>query len=86
MEGRRGRGRQREPMIDSLAAWMDIDKTASAISAAKDRAVWKDMMANALGQGEEEEEDLITALPYTEAQAICLLLTDIYLQLYIKTA
>ena len=51
MEGRRGRGRQREQMIDSLAAWMDMDKTASAISAAKDRAVWKDMIANALGQG-----------------------------------
>ena len=49
MEGRRGRGRQREQMIDSLAAWMDIDKTASAISAVKDRAVWKDMIA--LGQG-----------------------------------
>ena len=43
--------RQREQMIDSLAAWMDIDKTASAISAAKDRAVWKDMIANNLGQG-----------------------------------
>ena len=51
MEGRRGRGRQRKQMIDSLAAWMDIDKTASAISAAKDRVVWKDMIANALGQG-----------------------------------
>ena len=51
MERRRGRGRQREQMIDSLAAWMDIDKRASAISAAKDRAVWKDMIANALGQG-----------------------------------
>ena len=51
MEGSRGRGRQREQMIDSLAAWMDIDKTTSAISAAKDRAVWKDMIANALGQG-----------------------------------
>ena len=38
-------------MIDSLAAWMDIDKTASAISAAKDRAVWIDMIANTLGQG-----------------------------------
>ena len=39
-------------MIDSLAEWMDIvDKTASAISAAKDGAVWKDMIANALGQG-----------------------------------
>ena len=36
MEGRRGRGRQREQIIDSLAGWMDIDKTASAISAAKD--------------------------------------------------
>ena len=48
MEGRRG---QREQMIDSLAAWMDIDKTESAISAAKDRAVWKDMIANVLGQG-----------------------------------
>ena len=57
MEGRRGRGRQREQMIDSLAAWMDIDKTASAISTAKDRAVWKDMIANALGQGTEEEEE-----------------------------
>ena len=32
-------------MIDSLAAWMEIDKSASAISAAKDRAVWKDMQA-----------------------------------------
>ena len=51
MEGRRGKGRQREQMIDSLAAWMDIDKTASAILAAKDRAVWKDMIANVLGQG-----------------------------------
>ena len=51
MEGRRGRGRQREQVIDSLAAWMDIDKAASAISAAKDRAVWKDMIANFLGQG-----------------------------------
>ena len=51
MEGRRGRGRQREQMIDSLAAWMDIDKTASAISAAKDRVFWKDMIANALGKG-----------------------------------
>ena len=51
MEGRRGRGRQREQMIDGLAAWMCIDKTASAISAAKDRAVWKDMIVNALGQG-----------------------------------
>ena len=51
MEGRRGRGRQREQMIDSLAAWMNIDKTAPAISEAKDRAVWKDMIANALGQG-----------------------------------
>ena len=51
MEGRRGRGSQGEQMIDSLAAWMDIDKTASAILAAKDRAVWKDMIANALRQG-----------------------------------
>ena len=51
MEGRRGRVRPREQMIDSLAASMGIDKTASAISAAKDRAVWKDMIANALGQG-----------------------------------
>ena len=40
MKGRRGRGRQREQMIHSLAALMDIDKT-----------VWKDMIANALGQG-----------------------------------
>ena len=38
-------------MINGLVAWMDIDKTASAISAAKDRAVWKGMIANALGQG-----------------------------------
>ena len=51
MEGRQGRGKQREQTIDSLAAWMDIDKTASEISAFKDRAVWKDMIANALGQG-----------------------------------
>ena len=52
MEGRR-RGRQREQMIDSLAAWMDIsiDKTASTISAATNRAVWKEIIANALGQG-----------------------------------
>ena len=57
MEGRRGRGRQREQMIDSLAAWMDIDKKASAISAAKDRAVWKDMIDNSSGQGTYEEEE-----------------------------
>ena len=51
VDGGRGRGRQREQMIDGLAAWMDIGKTASAISAAKDRAVWKDVVAKALGQG-----------------------------------
>ena len=38
-------------MINSLAAWTDLDKTVPAISAAKDIAVWKDMIANALGQG-----------------------------------
>ena len=51
MEGRRESRRQMEQMIYSLAAWMDIGKTASVISAAKDRAVWKGMIANALGQG-----------------------------------
>ena len=57
IEGRRGRGRQREQMVDSLAAWMDIDKTASAISAAKDRAVWKDMIANALGRAPKKKKN-----------------------------
>ena len=56
------RGRHREKTIDSVAAWMDIYKTASAISAAKDRAVWKDMIANALGRASKKKTILVTFL------------------------
>ena len=48
---RRGRGRQREQMIDNLAAWMNIEKTISVISSILDRGVWKVMVANTLKQG-----------------------------------
>ena len=51
LEEKRGRGSQREQLVDSLAAWMDIVKATYLISATKDRGCWKDMMANAIKQG-----------------------------------
>ena len=44
-EGRQGRGRQGEHMIDRLAAWMNIENT-SEISTTEDRGVGKGMVAN----------------------------------------
>ena len=47
------RKRKAEGTDDRKSCCMDghIDKTASGISAAKNRAVWKGMIANHLGKG-----------------------------------
>ena len=48
LEGRRNKGRQREQMMDRLAAWMDIEKATSVILATKAQGGLKDMIANAM--------------------------------------
>ena len=50
--GRRVRGRQRDKLMDSLAAWMNIRlvKITSVFSANGDQGVWNSMVANAVRQ------------------------------------
>ena len=37
LEGKQGKGRQIKQMIESLAAWMNIEKTTSVISPTSDQ-------------------------------------------------
>ncbi|GFO36672.1 hypothetical protein PoB_006317700 [Plakobranchus ocellatus] len=46
-EGKRSRGRQREKIMDGLATWLGIGKVSDTLDAAKDRDLWRDMIANA---------------------------------------
>ncbi|GFO38832.1 hypothetical protein PoB_006533700 [Plakobranchus ocellatus] len=50
-EGKRGRGRQRERIMDGLATWLGPGKVSDILAAAKDRDLWRDMIANAYKQG-----------------------------------
>ena len=45
------KGRQREKMLDSLKFWLGAGRVTDMISAARDRDVWKDMIANAMRPG-----------------------------------
>ena len=51
MEGKKSRGRQREKMLDGLTKWLNAGRVTQALTATKDRDVWKDMVANATKQG-----------------------------------
>ncbi|GFN90522.1 hypothetical protein PoB_001702800 [Plakobranchus ocellatus] len=50
-EGKRGRGRQREKIMDGLATWLGPGKVSDILAAVKDRDLWRDMIANAYKQG-----------------------------------
>ncbi|GFO30728.1 hypothetical protein PoB_005723300 [Plakobranchus ocellatus] len=50
-EGKRSRGRQREKIMDGLAAWLGSGKVSDILAAVKDRDLWRDMIANAYKQG-----------------------------------
>ncbi|GFR99125.1 hypothetical protein ElyMa_001036500 [Elysia marginata] len=51
LEGGRGKGRQREKMLDGLTSWMKAERVMELLLATRDRDVWKDMIANAMEQG-----------------------------------
>ncbi|GFO10081.1 endonuclease-reverse transcriptase [Plakobranchus ocellatus] len=51
MEGKKSRGRQREKMLDGMTSWMGTKRVTDALSESWDRESWKDMIANAKGQG-----------------------------------
>ena len=48
MEEKRSRGKQREKMTDGLANWLRAGKVVEILKAARDRGIWKDMIANAI--------------------------------------
>ncbi|GFN87742.1 hypothetical protein PoB_001424800 [Plakobranchus ocellatus] len=50
-EGKRGRGRQREKIMNGLATWLGPGKVSDILAAVKDRDLWRDMIANAYKQG-----------------------------------
>ena len=50
IQGKRSRGRQREKMIDGLAAWLD-EKTATLTRVAQNRERWRSKTANAFRHG-----------------------------------
>ncbi|GFO08669.1 endonuclease-reverse transcriptase [Plakobranchus ocellatus] len=51
MEGKKSRGRQREKMLDGMTSWMGTKRVTDILSESWDRESWKDMIANAKGQG-----------------------------------
>ena len=51
MEGKRGRGRQREKMTDGLTQWLGTEKATRTLATARDRDLWRDMIANAIKHG-----------------------------------
>ncbi|GFO23298.1 RNA-directed DNA polymerase from mobile element jockey-like [Plakobranchus ocellatus] len=50
-EGKRGRGRPREKIIDGLATWLGPGKVSDILAAVKDRDLWREMIANVYKQG-----------------------------------
>ncbi|GFO00844.1 RNA-directed DNA polymerase from mobile element jockey [Plakobranchus ocellatus] len=50
-EGKRGRERQREKIMDGMATWLGPGKVSDILAAVKDRDLWRDMIANAYKQG-----------------------------------
>ena len=54
-DGKRGRGRPREKMLDSLADWMNIGKPSEMIRGMSSRVGWRSLNQPA-GMAPEEEE------------------------------
>ena len=52
MTAKHGGDRENTIMMASRAAWMDTEKTASVISATKDQGLRKDIITNAVEQGD----------------------------------
>ncbi|GFR88629.1 retrovirus-related Pol polyprotein LINE-1 [Elysia marginata] len=50
-DGKRGRGRPREKMLDSLADWMNIEKPSEMIRKISCRVGWRSMIAHASQHG-----------------------------------
>ncbi|GFO09050.1 hypothetical protein PoB_003555500 [Plakobranchus ocellatus] len=50
-DGKRGRGRPREKMLDSLADWMNIEKPSEMIRKMSCRDGWRSMIAHASRHG-----------------------------------
>ena len=50
-DGKRGRGRQREKILDRLTTWLGTARTADTIAATQDRVKWRSMIAHASRQG-----------------------------------
>ena len=51
INGKRDRGRQREKMLDGLAAWHGKSSVPELIGCTRDRVLWRKMVANAMRQG-----------------------------------
>ena len=51
LEGGRGRGRQRDKLLDGLTWWMKTERVTNLLSTTNDRDIWKVMIANAMRQG-----------------------------------
>ena len=51
LDRKRSKGRQREKMLDSLKSWLGAGRVTDMMSAAQDRDLWKDMIANAMRPG-----------------------------------
>ena len=51
LEGKRGRGRQREKILDGLTSWLGAQRVTDILSTKKDREAWRGMIANAMEQG-----------------------------------
>ncbi|GFR80492.1 endonuclease-reverse transcriptase [Elysia marginata] len=50
-DGKRGRGRPREKMLDSLADWMNIEKPSEMIRKMSCRVGWRSLIAHASRHG-----------------------------------
>ena len=48
LDRKRSNERQKEKMLDSLKSWLGAGRVTDMMSAARDRDVWKDMIANAM--------------------------------------
>ena len=51
LDRKRSKGRQREKMLDSLKSWLGAGRVTDMMSAARDRDLWKDKIANAMRPG-----------------------------------
>ena len=51
LDRNRSKARQREKRLDSLKSWLGAGRVTDMMSVARDRDVWKDMIANAMRPG-----------------------------------